>query len=307
MCTATHPAPPLQNVFDLSFEYVHSSGMLMDRCQLTEWFHTEGHACCAGSGSATAADSEAGDKAGEEAGGNGRLYMWVDRYKEFQVAHGRWLARWMELYQPFEGGCAASGCSVQPAGQGSRRGVCLLAALSSGARHGRVCLLLRLGWGTLSGFVSLTCPAWRAGASLTGADAGWCRWHWVEDALHAYFRRPPPCSGQAHRGQAHGQVGQRRGGGGGGGKAVSLRAPAREHSAAGAGARLRSVRPLLDTPTAALAPDRCLPSSGSCCVCEQHTFASVFWRGGVSPCVVYHFAAPELACFSIAPPITLHL
>lgn len=89
----------------------------MSRRQLTDWFASEGYACCAGGSKAAATGAGggaaapgtagvspgAGTGSGSEAGGSGRLAMWVDRYSERQLAPGLWLARWMELYQPFVG------------------------------------------------------------------------------------------------------------------------------------------------------------------------------------------------------------
>lgn len=109
-------APASQEGFEDDFEYVHSSGALMSRRQLSDWFTSEGYACCAGGSKAAAGGGEAapapgtaglslgaGTGAGSESGGSGRLAMWVDRYSERQLAPGLWLVRWMELYQPFAG------------------------------------------------------------------------------------------------------------------------------------------------------------------------------------------------------------
>ncbi|KAL4440460.1 hypothetical protein ABPG75_003461 [Micractinium tetrahymenae] len=114
--------------FEEDFEYVHSSGQLMTRRDLTDWFASEGYACCAGGSKAAAAaggdrgaapvpaapgtagvSPGAGTGSGSEASGSGRLCMWVDRYSERQLAQGVWLARWMELYQPFVAGKHTAG------------------------------------------------------------------------------------------------------------------------------------------------------------------------------------------------------
>jgi len=101
-----------QAAFEEDFEYVQTSGDVLSWRQLADWFAGEGYACCCRPGAAagTAGGAGGGEGAASASSGGGstsstsRLYMWLDQYTERQLAPGMWLARWMELYQPFAGG-----------------------------------------------------------------------------------------------------------------------------------------------------------------------------------------------------------
>ncbi|PSC72019.1 Sucrose-phosphatase 2 [Micractinium conductrix] len=103
--------------FAEKFEYVGASGTVQSRAQLAEWLTDKGHGCtAAGVASALAAAppavaeaAKAAAKAGAEPGAHSRMGGWLDRYSERQLTHGLWLARWMELWQPFAAGKATAG------------------------------------------------------------------------------------------------------------------------------------------------------------------------------------------------------
>ncbi|EFN54028.1 hypothetical protein CHLNCDRAFT_53400 [Chlorella variabilis] len=89
-------------LMDDSFEYVHPSGNIMTKQAFVEWFSTEGYGHTASAATATASPSS-GDAAATGSGSS-RYCMWLDRYSERQLAPGVWLARYMELHQPFAAG-----------------------------------------------------------------------------------------------------------------------------------------------------------------------------------------------------------
>lgn len=100
---------------DDSFEYVHPSGNIMTKQAFVEWFSTEGYGHTASAATATASPSS-GDAAATGSGSS-RYCMWLDRYSERQLAPGVWLARYMELHQPFAGArrCTAAMLAVPAA------------------------------------------------------------------------------------------------------------------------------------------------------------------------------------------------
>jgi hypothetical protein len=53
---------------------------------------------------------KAAAQAAANGSGTGRYCIWLDRYQERQLAQGLWLARYMELHQPFAGGRSAASC-----------------------------------------------------------------------------------------------------------------------------------------------------------------------------------------------------
>ncbi len=88
---------------DDSFEYVRPNGDLLTKQAFIDWFSTKGY----GSTAAPIAPADAAAPSGGDAGGSsstsGRSCMWLDQYSERQLAPGVWLARYMELHQPFAG------------------------------------------------------------------------------------------------------------------------------------------------------------------------------------------------------------
>lgn len=89
-----------QAVLDEGFEYVTPTGVVQTRADLLAWLADAGYGSKATAG-APAAPSAAGGGGGGAAAS--RTRMWVDRWSERQLAPGVWLARYMELHQPFAG------------------------------------------------------------------------------------------------------------------------------------------------------------------------------------------------------------
>ena len=74
------------------------TGMVLPRAAFLAWLTDAGY------GSKATAGAPASPGGGGGGGGGGaRARMWADRWSERELAPGVWLARYMELHQPFAG------------------------------------------------------------------------------------------------------------------------------------------------------------------------------------------------------------
>lgn len=103
-------------VLEEGFEYVQPDGTVQSRREFLGWLATQGYGSKvpvsttsaaggsgAGGGTAVPASGGGGGRAGASNSDSCRARMWVDGWSERELAPGVWLARYMELHQPFVG------------------------------------------------------------------------------------------------------------------------------------------------------------------------------------------------------------
>ncbi|GAB4813979.1 hypothetical protein N2152v2_001025 [Parachlorella kessleri] len=106
----------LEQLLGAEYEHVTSDGTLLSREQLLAWWR-EGRYGCEGNQRCTAPDprsqppndapaveEEGGDPGVKPASSTHRYRVWLDRFNAREVGPGLWLARYVEVHQPFTAG-----------------------------------------------------------------------------------------------------------------------------------------------------------------------------------------------------------